>query len=858
MRAEIATTTLTRLNMKRSRSTERQRRHQRERLRIEALEKRELLTASNVFGQHYGVVGGPFEATAFNLAVDASSFTLAGGDTQVGFRVKALGDEILDPGVVSIRTAGGQVVIPKLAIADLSGGTESLTIATLTPGDYRIEVRAERGTTGVFVVDTFLVGDTNGDFVVDPADINQIRQSFGARRGSSSYKAEADANQDGVINSLDLSYAVQNNGDATSLRIERPNVVYWDGGAGTLNWNDPLNWSLDVRPTANDHVIVPFTTPSPIVLAGAGASAFSVSSMAAIAVSNTSLTVSKSTHIAAPLDIAGVSASATLNGLTSAQEMSLRDGALLTHGVGVLSGLQVTVSERIIVDALSRIDVNGRGYAAQTGPGAGTAGGVGSAGASHGGRGGNGYSGSGGGGIAGPTYGSLSEPIALGSGGGSQRGGGAIRLNVGGELIVDGSIAANGVSGSGAGAGGSIFITTDSWSGAGSITANGGSFVSGAYGNGGGGGGRIAVYYEQKDFLGTVLARGGSGVVGGAGTIYEKRSSDTLATIRIDNGGATAGGTEIVGAQTWAANVVITGMARLVPVTLQPLDLTILGYLQIDTNGSIDADGRGYGANAGPGRGWSDGVVGRGGGGYGGAGGGGSLGGSTYGSSVAPLDFGSGGADGGRGGGAIKLTISQYLQLDGTIRANGLQGRSGGSGGSIYIITGAWSGAGLISANGGSRDSGPYPGGAGGGGRIAIYYGISNFTGVVTAANGFPGSGQPGTTHFSGGAAAQNDSFSAAPLTASALPAGKEEQQVPIGNLQTVQTLHEAQGRLAQPVRSLLEHMHRIAASVRISNASRDAVYSSLEDWLSEDNASQLLLKTNQSVLRVSGIRKPA
>src|SRR5262249_48285527 len=33
-------------------------------------------------------------------------------------------------------------------------------------------------------------------------------------------------------------------------------VISWDGGAGTLNWRDALNWSGDALPGSNDDVVI--------------------------------------------------------------------------------------------------------------------------------------------------------------------------------------------------------------------------------------------------------------------------------------------------------------------------------------------------------------------------------------------------------------------------------------------------------------------------------------------------------------------------------------------------------------------------------------------------------------------------
>ncbi|PIR01887.1 MAG: hypothetical protein COV63_02640, partial [Candidatus Nealsonbacteria bacterium CG11_big_fil_rev_8_21_14_0_20_37_68] len=81
---------------------------------------------------------------------------------------------------------------------------------------------------------------------------------------------------------------------------------------------------------------------------------------------------------------------------------------------------------------------------------------------------------------------------------------GAIIINLTDTLILAGFISANGES-SGSwwsgGSGGSVYITTDTFAGSGSIYTNGGDGCT--YGGGigqGGGGGRIAIYYDSSSF----------------------------------------------------------------------------------------------------------------------------------------------------------------------------------------------------------------------------------------------------------------------------------------------------------------------------------------------------------------------
>ena len=198
-----------------------------------------------------------------------------------------------------------------------------------------------------------------------------------------------------------------------------------------------------------------------------------------------------------------------------------------------------------------------------------------------------------------------------------------------------------------------------------------------------------------------------------------------------------------------------------------PVTLTIVcSNAVIMEGGGINGDGKGFAGGSGTGAGHSislpAGVSGGGGayGGYGGPSSLGAAGGAYYGSLQQPFDFGSGGGAGagsapyslgGSGGGAIRLTVTGTLTLNGRITANGGngfgQGSGGGSGGSVWLTLGSFSGAGLVAANGGPGE--PPFGGGGGGGRIAIYYsGPNAFSGILSTHGGTGGNnGSAGTIY---------------------------------------------------------------------------------------------------------------
>ena len=115
--------------------------------------------------------------------------------------------------------------------------------------------------------------------------------------------------------------------------------------------------------------------------------------------------------------------------------------------------LHLTVTGDVMIDPNGYIEGNGRGSPAGQGTGAGhNASSANAGGAGYGGAGGNASGASGGAG--GPTYGSITEPVDLGSGGGNVTngslggaGGGVLRLTVLGTLTVDGTIRVDGLDG---------------------------------------------------------------------------------------------------------------------------------------------------------------------------------------------------------------------------------------------------------------------------------------------------------------------------------------------------------------------------------------------------------------------------
>lgn len=140
--------------------------------------------------------------------------------------------------------------------------------------------------------------------------------------------------------------------------------------------------------------------------------------------------------------------------------------------------------------------------------------------------GGGGHGGLGGGASPGAIYDSTNEPSAPGSGGGTRgsewagAGGGVVRIEASGRVRLNGTVSANGAHGvnySGGGAGGSIWISCETFDGTtGLVSTKGGKGKD--YNGGSGGGGRIAVAYDPAAQLAAGLT---VGVLFGAGSSTE-------------------------------------------------------------------------------------------------------------------------------------------------------------------------------------------------------------------------------------------------------------------------------------------------------------------------------------------------
>ncbi|MCP3669540.1 MAG: hypothetical protein GY814_03735, partial [Gammaproteobacteria bacterium] len=201
----------------------------------------------------------------------------------------------------------------------------------------------------------------------------------------------------------------------------------------------------------------------------------------------------------------------------------LKNSSELTHTTGSTDKLHLIITDKLLIDAGSKIDVSNRGNKPSSEVGR-------FSGGSYGGYGGiySNYT-------TNAPYGDYLAPYELGMGGRRKssdvtRGGGAIKI-IANVLELSGQILANGQAYSyyGTGSGGSIWLDVGTLKGdidgTARIMANGGG-TSSDYGTGSGG--RIAIYYstlDDFDIISQVYATSAKSTYaqsGAAGTVYSK------------------------------------------------------------------------------------------------------------------------------------------------------------------------------------------------------------------------------------------------------------------------------------------------------------------------------------------------
>ena len=422
------------------------------------------------------------------------------------------------------------LVSQKLRI-DHGNGTVAQTTSTFTPANNTKYVVVADGNTQEFLVDgtsyatmydetftpgsemIFLASWTGG---AGPNNYATDVKLYGVRIWDASgtlmcdFVPATDGSKYGLFNRVNLTFhASSGTADITSDGAASDPETYtfneWQGGDATnpTDWNTAGNWS-DGVPSAGNTVVIPSGVANMPVLAA------STPTLASILIRGTLTTTNWTTCLNATT-------------VTVSSSGTLTSGAAVTNETD-LSRVWINCTDLTIASG-GKIDVNNKGYAgypkgpdhAGYGPGAGIQRGPTYVTApSHGGHGARLPDGSH---VLQNVmpYDNPAAPELPGSSSASSqysagmRGGGAVKIEASGAVVVNGQILANGENASSygkggvdnhspAGSGGSIFIACRTISGSGTLTANGGGGSKPIKAQAGyaAGGGMIAVHYDGR------------------------------------------------------------------------------------------------------------------------------------------------------------------------------------------------------------------------------------------------------------------------------------------------------------------------------------------------------------------------
>ncbi|QQS60963.1 MAG: hypothetical protein IPN70_03675 [Candidatus Moraniibacteriota bacterium] len=320
-------------------------------------------------------------------------------------------------------------------------------------------------------------------------------------------------------------------------------TVTWTGTTSTA-WTTVTNWNTGTVPTSTDDVVINYTGTNQPTLDVNGGTITIQSLTLGGGASTSTLTMSNGYR----LDDINRKLLVTGN-------VTILDKGYLTHtanGSAETHRLLMSVGGNLDVQTGGQINVDGKGYADGSTPSGSRTSGV--AGGTYGGVGSSSV-------VA--TYGSINHPVNIGGAGYYNNGGiggGSVVIFTIGNIIINGKVTSKGITAGGAG--GSVNILGDFFSGSGSVEVNGSSLA--GYN---GGGGRIAVKLTSGNDFGFVTMQAYGAPGAGAGTVYTETASQGSGngTVIIDNNNVSSSVfTAIPSTQTWTIkNLIVKNKGKI-------------------------------------------------------------------------------------------------------------------------------------------------------------------------------------------------------------------------------------------------------------------------------------------------------
>ncbi|UUO04312.1 Ig-like domain-containing protein [Blastopirellula sp. J2-11] len=177
--------------------------------------------SQNVFAHFPGRIQYPGQAKSFSISITPEDFDLTAGSILLGWKLSPVAGSSLDPGAIRILNSFGLPVPTRISLHDLpSGDTESVVLVDLHPGEYQVWVSGQNLSTGQFILEAFLPGDSYGSRSVGVLQVVSIMERIAGADllpDFNFYRPESDINVDGKMTEDDMQLALDNIFTATRL-----------------------------------------------------------------------------------------------------------------------------------------------------------------------------------------------------------------------------------------------------------------------------------------------------------------------------------------------------------------------------------------------------------------------------------------------------------------------------------------------------------------------------------------------------------------------------------------------------------------------------------------------------------------
>ena len=259
-----------------------------------------------------------------------SGSTLAGSGTiDVGTNNTLTSNGVIAPGIAGADTTGTLTINGKLVMG--AGSSLNVDINSPLVGDYdKLSVSGTANLGGATL--NLSGGASSGSLVIVNAAGGLGGSTFGTiNNGTFTQTPSYAANT--------LTLAVSGNSNAS---------IFWDGGAGTSNWMDALNWSNDQLPTLGSTLYVG-SGAGTVIASGSGMAANALNMDANFTLSAGDLTLAGASNFRGTTTISGGT-------LTGSGTLTFAPGAVLNWSGGTITG---TAASSLVTQAGSSTTVTG-------------------------------------------------------------------------------------------------------------------------------------------------------------------------------------------------------------------------------------------------------------------------------------------------------------------------------------------------------------------------------------------------------------------------------------------------------------------------------------------------------------------